>query len=89
MKMIYLLAHSKWSNKCNQRIGREDKVVVKKILRSLPPKIDLKVSSIEEEKDLDIFSMDEMYGSLTTYEISMGKNKSTNRESMFKASKIT
>lgn len=40
----------------------EDKMIVKKILRSLPSRFVLKVFATEEAKDLDTFSMDEMYG---------------------------
>lgn len=36
-------------------------VIVKKVLRSLNPKYDTKVSSIEEAKDLKTFSIDELF----------------------------
>ncbi|KAL5752045.1 hypothetical protein ACOSQ2_022552 [Xanthoceras sorbifolium] len=42
----------------------EDMTVVEKILRSLSPKFNYVVCSIEESKDLDILSIDELQGSL-------------------------
>ena len=47
----------------------ENKVLSQKILRSLPMKFDSKVSSLEERKDLDKLSMNELHGILTTYEM--------------------
>ncbi|KAE8732649.1 hypothetical protein F3Y22_tig00001818pilonHSYRG00071 [Hibiscus syriacus] len=46
----------------------EDVVVVKKILRSLIPKFNYVVCSIEESKDLDLLSIDELQGSLLVHE---------------------
>lgn len=60
---------------------------MKKGLRSLPPKFDSKVFAVEEAQDLKTFSMDEMYCSLTTYEMRIGKAKSTDREATFKVNK--
>jgi len=65
----------------------EDSVIVKKVLHSLPQRFDSKVSTIEEAKDLNTFNMDEMHGSLTTYEMRIGKRKSIDREASFKAKK--
>ena len=48
---------------------------MKKVLRSLPQRFDSKFSTIEEEKDLNTFNIDEMHGSLTTYEMRIGKSK--------------
>ena len=42
----------------------ESRTLVQKILRSLPMIFDRKVSSHEENKDLDKLSMDELHGSL-------------------------
>jgi len=53
----------------------EDKIIVKKVLRSLPYRFDSKVSTIKEEKDLNVFSLDEMHGSLTTWEMRIVKEK--------------
>lgn len=50
---------------------------MEKVLRSLPPIFDSKVSHIEEAKDFNSFSMNEMHGSLIAYKMRIGKIKST------------
>ena len=47
----------------------EDSKVVQKILRSLPESFCAKVTAIEESKDLDEIKVQELIGSLQTYEI--------------------
>jgi hypothetical protein len=47
----------------------KEKVFVQKVLRTLPMRFDLKISVIEEITDLDTFSMDEILGIFTTYEM--------------------
>ena len=54
-------------------------------MRTLPARYDAKASAIEEAKDLDVFSMDELQGSLTAYEMRIGKPKSSDREASFNA----
>lgn len=39
----------------------EDSIIVKKVLRYLPPRFDSEVSMIEEAKDLNSLGMDEMH----------------------------
>ncbi|XXG85802.1 hypothetical protein AAC387_Pa11g0820 [Persea americana] len=70
-------------------LGEEIKepVIVKKVLRSLQPRFDSKVSAIEEAKDLNAFSMDELHGSLTAYEMQIGKTSSSDKEMAFKVQK--
>ncbi|KAJ8619228.1 hypothetical protein MRB53_015414 [Persea americana] len=70
-------------------LGEEIKepVIAKKVLRSLQPQFDSKVSAIEEAKDLNAFSMDELHGSLIAYEIRTGKTSSSDREATFKVHK--
>ena len=70
-------------------LGEEIKepVIVKKVLRSLQPRFDSKVSAIEEAKNLNVFSMDELHGSLTAYEMRIGKTSSSDREAAFKVQK--
>ena len=49
----------------------EDSKVVRKILRSLPESFRAKVTAIEESKDLDEIKVQELIGSLQTYEFSL------------------
>ncbi|XP_043705471.1 uncharacterized protein LOC122655331 [Telopea speciosissima] len=52
----------------------ENSVVCQKILRSVLPRYDSKVSVIEEAKDLDIITLDEVHGTLKTYEMRTEKD---------------
>ena len=47
----------------------EDSKIVRKILRSLPESFRAKVTAIEESKDLDDIKVQELVGSLQTYEM--------------------
>ena len=49
----------------------EDSKIVRKILRSLPESFHAKVTTIEESKDLDEIKIQELIGSLQTYELSL------------------
>ena len=49
----------------------EDSKIVRKILRSLPESFRVKVTTIEESKDLDETKIQELIGSLQTYELSL------------------
>ncbi|RVX08353.1 hypothetical protein CK203_017815 [Vitis vinifera] len=51
---------------------KESEKVIK-ILRSLPSKWHIKVTAIQEEKDLTKLPMEELIGSLMTYEINLAK----------------
>ena len=55
----------------------EDAKVVRKILRSLPKIFRAKVTAIEESKDLDEIKIQELIGSLQTYEIGFPSHKSS------------
>ncbi|XP_028121176.1 uncharacterized protein LOC114318476 [Camellia sinensis] len=46
----------------------EDVVIIKKILRSMTPKYDYVVCSIEESNDLDTLSIDDLQSSLLVHE---------------------
>ena len=48
-----------------------DSKVVRKILHSLPESFRAKVTAIEESKDLDNIKVQELVGSLQTYELSL------------------
>jgi len=47
----------------------DETLVLQKVLRSLPLRYDAKVSVIEKNRDLTKMTMDELHGSLTTYEM--------------------
>ena len=49
----------------------EDSKIVRKIFRSLPEGFYAKVTTIEESKDLDDIKVQELIGSLQTYELSL------------------
>jgi hypothetical protein len=72
-------------------LGEElkDKIIVQKVLRSLPMRYDAKVSTLEDREDLDKLTMDELHGILIAYEMRTGQEKSSKRETTFKASKET
>ena len=58
--------------------------LVQKILRSFPEIFNPKVSAIEELSDLKTLPIDQLLGTLKTYKMSIGKDKSTTREASFK-----
>eukprot|EP00253_Pinus_taeda_P010214 PITA_10214 len=72
---------------CMKNLGEEIKeaIVVEKVLRSLSPKFESKVSAIEEKENLRILTMSQLHGILTTYEMRKG-GPSDRREAAFKAS---
>ena len=55
----------------------EDAKVVRKILRSLLESFQVKVAAIEESKDLDEIKIQELIGSLQTYELGLPSHKSS------------
>ena len=55
----------------------EDSKVVRKILRSLPESFKAKVTAIEDSKDLDEIKIQELIGSLQTYEVGLPSHKSS------------
>jgi hypothetical protein len=54
-----------------------DVELIKKILRSLPERFRIKETAIEESKDLDSMKIEELVGSLQTYEYSLPPVKKT------------
>ena len=54
--------------------------LVRKVLRSLPPTWHTKATVIEESKDLSTLSLEELIGSLMTYEINMKKNEDESKK---------
>ena len=63
--------------KLNLREKIEDAKVVRKILRSLPESFRAKVTAIEESKDLDEIKIQELIGSLQTYELGLPSHKTS------------
>jgi hypothetical protein len=48
-----------------------DVKLIQKIIRSLPQRFRIKVTTIEESKDLEEMKIEELVGSLQTYELSL------------------
>jgi gag-polypeptide of LTR copia-type len=61
----------------------QEKIVVAKVLRSLTPKFDHVVAAIEESKNLDTYSFNELMGSLQTHESRMSKTEDKGDEKAF------
>jgi hypothetical protein len=59
-------------------LGEEikDKIIVQKVLRSLPMRYDAKVSTLEYREDLDKLIMDELHGIIIAYEMRTEQEKS-------------
>ena len=53
----------------------DDSKIVRKILRSLPERFRVKVTTIEESKDLDEIKIQELIGSLQSYELSLSSQR--------------
>jgi len=72
--------------KCMKNLGEEIKedVVVEKVLRSLSPRFESRVSAIEEKENLQNLTMSQLHGILTAYEMRKG-GPSNRREATFKA----
>jgi hypothetical protein len=65
----------------------EEFVIVQKVLRSLPIRIDPKISALEERAYLDSIIMDELHGIFTAYEMRTEEENLVIKEATFKASK--
>ncbi|KAA0062782.1 gag-pol polyprotein [Cucumis melo var. makuwa] len=50
--------------------------IVRKVLRSLPRKFDMKVTTIEEAQDITTLKLDELFWSLLTFEMAMSDRES-------------
>ena len=61
-----------------KRVSEQDKVC--KILRSLPPKWNFKMEAIEEEKTLKELPLEELIGSLMTYEMKIARQEKEMQE---------
>lgn len=61
-------------------------MIVQKVLRSIPMRSNVKISTIEEMVDLKNIKIDQMLGTLTTYEMRVEREKSEPKEATFKVS---
>lgn len=62
----------------------EERRIVEKILRVLPSRFHVIVTTIEETKDLSNFSVDELHASLITHEQRLSRNENSSLEQAFK-----
>ena len=70
-------------NKFNLGEKMEDSKIVRKILRSLPESFHAKVIAIKESKDLDNIKVQELIGSLQTYELSLPNQRKSKSLALF------
>jgi hypothetical protein len=74
--------YTKISDLCNSMINLgkniSDAKLIKKILRSFPERFRIKVITIEERKDLDNMKIEELVGSLQTFEFSLPLSRKLN-----------
>lgn len=74
--------HARLSDVVNNSYNLGEKIpeskVVHKILRSLPDSFLSKVTAIEESKDVDAMKLEELVGSLETFELNLKPSKKTN-----------
>jgi hypothetical protein len=59
-----------------------DEKLPRKILRSLPKRFDMKVTTIEEAQDIATLKVEELIGSLLTYEIAINERTDKKTKSM-------
>lgn len=62
----------------------EERRIVEKLLRCLPSKFDVIVTTIEETKNLSNFSVDELHASLITHEHRLSRNENSSLEKAIK-----
>ena len=62
----------------------EERKILEKLLRRLPSRFDVIVTTIEKTKDLSNFTVDELHASLMTHEQRLGRNENSSLEHVFK-----
>lgn len=71
--------YAKLNDIVNSRFNLGERIpavkIVRKVLRSLPERFRPKVTAIEESKDLDNIKIEELVGSLQTYELTLAQPK--------------
>ena len=63
----------------------EERKIAEKVLRSLPSRFDVIVTTIEETKDLSKFTVDELHASLMTHAQTLDRTTNSSLEHAFKA----
>ena len=66
---------------------RKEKEVVEKVQRTLPTRYSPKVSTIEDQDDLELLTLDEPHVIFTSYEMRTRQNEPTRKEAAFNATK--
>ncbi|KAJ0616108.1 putative transcription factor interactor and regulator CCHC(Zn) family [Helianthus annuus] len=67
----------------------DDRRIMEKILRSLTRRFECVVVAIEESKDMDTFSPENLIGTLQSHELRMGQYEEPSAENAFKLSSLT
>jgi hypothetical protein len=62
----------------------DESMVIKKVIRSLPMTFDPKISTLEERKNNDNLSMDELHRIFTTYDMRIEQDNPITKEESFK-----
>ena len=62
----------------------EERRIAEKVLRSLPSRFDVIVTTIYDTKDLSKFTIDELHASLMTHEQRLSRTKNSYLEHSFK-----
>lgn len=65
----------------------KDSIIIKNLSSSMSFKYEPKISIVEEAKDIDKLTLDELHGIFTTYEMNMGNAEPSKKETTFKAAK--
>ena len=77
------------SQMCTYGEKISDETIVAKVLRSLTPKFDHVVATIEEAKDLSTLSVDELMGSLQAHEARINRASERNKEKALQVKETT
>ncbi|TYK19518.1 gag-pol polyprotein [Cucumis melo var. makuwa] len=59
-----------------------DTKLVRKVLRSLPPRLNMKVTAIEKANNIIVMRLDELFRSLRTFKLSVEDNSSKKKNNL-------
>ena len=62
----------------------EERIIVEKVLRILPSRFNVIVTTIEETKNISLFTVDELHASLMTHEQRLSRTTNSSLEHAFK-----